>query len=64
MQVKIELSGPQASGKTVLAEFIGRKLQPFCVDYTITKGSQDRGPKNDSIILKTSPELLAKLADS
>ena len=64
MQVKIALTGPAGSGKTVLAQFIERQLQPFCVSYEIRKGSEPGSPQEDSIILQTTPELLAKIANT
>lgn len=65
MQVTITLSGPQGSGKTVLAEFIQRQLGSH-VGLTVERelGSQDSHMSPDRLTVETSPLALSRIAAS
>lgn len=62
-RVTIQLTGPQGSGKTVLANFIVRKLAHFGVACEHTKGGDPRGPDHDTLVVHTTREALAKIAE-
>lgn len=66
MQVIITLSGPQGSGKTVLAELIAKAVGSHTgVRPMVEKGSQGRGgPEYDRIVVNTTPEILREIAQA
>lgn len=64
MQVTITLSGPQGSGKTVLAEFIQRQLGTHGgVMVERHLGSQKALDEPDRIVVQTSHEILNRIAN-
>ena len=63
MQVKITLSGPQGSGKSVIGAALVKLLQQNGLSATHQRGNGSRAglTDNDVVYVETSPATLANL---
>ena len=61
MQVKITLSGPQGSGKSVIGAALVKLLQQNGLSATHQRGNGHRATDHDVVYVETSPATLANL---